>query len=491
MSEDAAPEHPNPEGGPAVPQAPPRSLKRLAIRGSVWTFAGYGISQVIRLGGNLILTRLLFPEAFGVMALVNVFLTGLAMFSDLGLSPSIVQSPRGEDADFLRTAWTIQVMRGAVLWLGALAISLPAASFYDEPALARFLPIAGFTLFIAGLESTNFLLLQRHLNVMIQTALDIGVQLVSLLVSIMGTLVWRGAIEQRNLERVLRVLFEGQVLADEAVGTSYLWGGIWALIIGTLVGRALRMFVTFSLPGPRMGLSLRKEHVHELIHFGKWIFLASILTFFVNSSDRPVLAKFMDPAQLGVYSIGMNFPNVVQGVLYGIAGRVLFPVYAELARERPEHLRSRMIRVRFSLACVTLHILWVMVVLGPQLIDFLYDDRYREAGVFMQVLAGGTIVIVLMNPIEAIFLSVGNSRGHCVMLISRSVLFVVSMAVGGYFYGAYGIVWGVAIGPALNYPFLVLLTRKYGAWTPLFDAACVSVSAVVIILGLWIKISIM
>jgi len=77
MSEDAAPEHPNPEGGPAVPKAPPRSLKRLAIRGSVWTFAGYGISQVIRLGGNLILTRLLFPEAFGVMALVNVFLTGL------------------------------------------------------------------------------------------------------------------------------------------------------------------------------------------------------------------------------------------------------------------------------------------------------------------------------------------------------------------------------------------------------------------------------
>jgi len=46
------------------------SVKQLAVRGAVWTIASYGLSQVLRLGSNLILTRLLVPEMFGLMSLV-------------------------------------------------------------------------------------------------------------------------------------------------------------------------------------------------------------------------------------------------------------------------------------------------------------------------------------------------------------------------------------------------------------------------------------
>lgn len=82
------------------------SLKKLAIRGMVWTVAGYGASQILRLGSNLILTRLLFPELFGLMTLVNIFITGLHLFSDIGVGPSIIQNKRGDDPVFLNTAWT-------------------------------------------------------------------------------------------------------------------------------------------------------------------------------------------------------------------------------------------------------------------------------------------------------------------------------------------------------------------------------------------------
>lgn len=70
-------------------------LKKLAVRGMVWTIAGYGASQILRLGSNLILTRLLFPELFGLMTLVNIFITGLHLFSDIGVGPSIIQNKRG------------------------------------------------------------------------------------------------------------------------------------------------------------------------------------------------------------------------------------------------------------------------------------------------------------------------------------------------------------------------------------------------------------
>ena len=66
----------------------PRSLKQRFIRGSSWTLAGYGLSQVVRLGSSLILTRLLAPDIYGVMAIGYMVATGLVMFSDVGLAPA-------------------------------------------------------------------------------------------------------------------------------------------------------------------------------------------------------------------------------------------------------------------------------------------------------------------------------------------------------------------------------------------------------------------
>jgi O-antigen/teichoic acid export membrane protein len=74
----------------------------LAVSGVVWTILGYGASQVLRFGGNLILTRLLLPEYFGLMALVNIPIIGLQLFSDVGIIPSIVQNQRGDEPVFCK-----------------------------------------------------------------------------------------------------------------------------------------------------------------------------------------------------------------------------------------------------------------------------------------------------------------------------------------------------------------------------------------------------
>jgi hypothetical protein len=115
----------------AVSKTPrPSSAKQTARRGSLWTLGGYGVSQVIRLASSLILARLLFPEAFGLMALVNVFMQGLEMLSDLGIGPGIIQNKRGAEPKFLRTAWTLQIIRGFVLWGITLLLARPVAAFF-------------------------------------------------------------------------------------------------------------------------------------------------------------------------------------------------------------------------------------------------------------------------------------------------------------------------------------------------------------------------
>ena len=100
------------------------TFKARVLQAGGWIVAGFVLGQALRFAGNLVMTRLLVPEMFGVMALATMVMYGLALFSDLGLRQAIVQSRRGREAAFLNTAWALQIARGFAVWGGALVLSM-------------------------------------------------------------------------------------------------------------------------------------------------------------------------------------------------------------------------------------------------------------------------------------------------------------------------------------------------------------------------------
>src|SRR4051794_31786373 len=122
----------------------PKTLKQLATHGSLWTIAGYGTSQVLRFGSNLVLAKLLFPQAFGLMAIVNGVMQGLVMLSDVGIGQSIIRHNRRDDPEFYNTAWTLQVIRGMLLAIMGVALAWPIGQFYN-PFLTQFIAVVSLT----------------------------------------------------------------------------------------------------------------------------------------------------------------------------------------------------------------------------------------------------------------------------------------------------------------------------------------------------------
>jgi len=120
-------------------------LKARSIRSMGFSILSFGGGSGLRLIGNLILTRILFPEAFGMMALIQIVIAGLTMFSDLGIHSAIIKDARGNDPDYLNTAWALQICRGVFLWLMTCLLAHPVATFYAAPELAQMLPVAGLT----------------------------------------------------------------------------------------------------------------------------------------------------------------------------------------------------------------------------------------------------------------------------------------------------------------------------------------------------------
>ncbi|MDH3686186.1 MAG: oligosaccharide flippase family protein, partial [Myxococcales bacterium] len=84
---------PHPVESAAAERRP--ALRRRVLRGAALGLGGHAGSQAMRLASNLILARLLFPEAFGVMALAWLVVNGVTMLSDVGVSSSVVRDDRG------------------------------------------------------------------------------------------------------------------------------------------------------------------------------------------------------------------------------------------------------------------------------------------------------------------------------------------------------------------------------------------------------------
>jgi O-antigen/teichoic acid export membrane protein len=413
------------------------SLSARVMRSSALTVFAYGSSQALRLLGNLILTRLLFPEAFGLMALMTVFIIGLQMFSDFGISPAIARSDRGDDPDFLDSAWTIQIIRGFLLFLAGCGIAYPASVFYGEPILAELITVASIQFLIGGFMPTRRETAARHLKLGYVTVLDITSQIIGLLAMI-GLAIWMQS--------------------------------VWALVIGSLLFVASQtILMTLILPGHRNRLRWDKHAVSELVNFGKWIFLSTICGFLLAQGDKLILGKFLTLETLGTYSIGFflgSFPMML-GMM--VIGRVLIPVYRACPplESRENFLKLR--RMRTLATSGLLALLMSVAFAGVWLVDLMYDDRYEVAGAIVVLIACLQIPVVIGLTYDTAALASGDSRSFFLVLLTKSFLTIAGLLIGVQYFGLIGALAGQALAIILAYPALVWLSVKIGVWDPLHD----------------------
>ena len=421
-----------------------------AMRGSAWIIMGYCAGQGFRLISNLVLTRLLFPEAFGLMALIMVFIVGLTMFSDVGIGPSISQSKRGDEPDFLNTAWTIQVMRGLGLWVVAAGLAWPVSGFYAEPSLIYLLPLAGIALIISGFDPTRIETAHRHLLMGRVTTLELISQIIGIVAMV-----------------VLAVLLNS----------------VLALILGNLIGVATRLVIMNAfLPGLRNRFRWEKTAAAELLHFGKWIFASTVCGFFSSQGDRAILGKFLSLAVLGVYNIGFFLASFPILLGYSVTGRVLIPVYRETPPGASAENFRKLRVMRFALTGGIMTLVLVMAHIGPPLVATLYDDRYLAAGAIVVAIALVQITQVIGMSYDQAALAAADSKGFFFLAFSRAVLQLGGLLVGASGYGLLGALIGLGIATIAVHPAIVLLARKHKAWDPLHDL-CFGLAGVV--LGGW------
>lgn len=398
------------------------------MRGTVLTVLRIVGNNVLRLGSNLILTRLLFPEAFGMMALVQVFMSGLQMFSDIGLRASVVQNARGDEPDFLNTIWTMKVIRGFILWAMTCILALPAANFYNEPMLAYILPVVGFSAAIGGFITTNVLTADKHLQLGRLTVIELSCYAASIVVTI--------------------------VLA-------YITGSVWALVLGGIAATVFKLIaMQILMPGIRNRFRWEPEAFSEIFNFGKFIFLSTVAGFALKQSDKIILGKYLTLGDLGIYTIGLTLATLPFMLSRAVSDKIVFPLYSKRQTNESGANRTKMLKARRLAIALTLPLATILAFSGLWLVDVLYDERYIMAGPVVVLYSFVIVPQLVTDNYRAAMFASGNSHQFFYVTVFTIVLQLSFLLIGLSWFGLFGAICALGLSILLTYPLLGYFVRQ-------------------------------
>src|SRR5262249_6349733 len=289
----------------------------------------------------------------------------------------IIQNKRGEDVDFVNTAWTVQVIRGLSLWFGSGLLAWPMAYYYEQPTLLWLLPVCGLMALIGGFDSTAIYSLGRKLVRGPVVLLDLSTQVVCSAVAI----AW--------------ALWQPTVLA-------LVIGGIASAVVRTILSHA-------ALAESHNRFRWERTAWTELVGFGKWVFLSSTLTFVAYQADRLIIGKLTSMETLGLYHIAAMLVALPTSLMGSLTSQLLFPLYSRLLQVGCD-VRGEVVRFRTLMASLAILFVSLMIVSGPTAIRLLYDERYAGSGDIFRFLAVNAWIQMLLTMGGSFLLALGQIR---------------------------------------------------------------------------------
>lgn len=405
-------------------------LAARAARGARLTLAGQLVTHGLRLASNLILARLLEPDAFGLILLLTTVTMGLYTLSDLGLWQAVVRSDR-EDRDFRDTAWTLGVLRGLLVFVLGCAAALPASWLYERPEVRWLLPLCALQAVLYGLESTRSAELQRQLLL----GRLIGVELVS------------------------------QVLAlAAAVPIALATRSVLALVAAAYVALLVRVVASHTvLPGARNRFRLEKGAMRELLGYGAGMLLSAALVFLGGRWDLFALGKLEGMGTAGVYGLALLVLGVPAQMIDRAMNAVLLPALAERLREAPARFAEDVVAARRVVLPAAALLLLGAALVAPAFFQWLYREAFHDAGWIAQLAVVAVWFTALQEGGRRALMAAGATGTLAFADALRLLATVAGTTAGFALHGLVGFLVGNAAGAAVGSMAMGLLLRRLGA----------------------------
>jgi len=401
------------------------ALRAKATRGGAWLGSGSVAEQAARFGRNIVLTRLLAPQAFGVMAIVMSCSAIINTLTDVGHSAAVIQNPRGREQAYLNAGWWMGMCRAIFIYAVIFTMGPWVARFYGNPDLTGLLRVALLSTLFEGAMSPRSILPQKDMRFGRWTAISNG-----------------GAIC-------------GVILT---IALSFWLRNVWALAIGACSENAFRCLLSYILcPGlPSLGWDSRA--IRDLYRFSKSIAGLSLLNLIFTRTDIFVLGKLYSTTTLGIYTMGILLVQTPSGFLTNIMGQTLFPSFSHVQNDT--HRINRILAEATSwLILLGLPAVAAIWLCGRSLLTVIYGARYAPAFGPLSIAAAVVLLTVLNAAITCLLIGVGRPALHRRAVAVSAVAMLIAIYPACKLFGVIGAQVAALLAIILGYLMQVAQVR--------------------------------
>ena len=327
-------------------------LQQKAVKGIFWSFVQKWGRAGLTTITFIILSRLLAPEAFGLVALATAFTVFIELFLDQGFGSAIVQREK-LDPEHLDTAFWLNVLTSILMTGGLIAVSGLLGVLFDEPRLGSVLRWLSITLILSGLSSTQISILQRKLAFK---------------------------------EFAIRSMVANAVGGIVGIIMAFSGYGVWSLVGQDLASGVVRAIILWRSSDWRPGFKVSKSHYKELVTFGASIVGNNALTVLTKRSDDLLIGYFLGPTLLGFYTIGYQLLLIIIRLVTEVTNSVAFPTFSRI-QHQPERMRKAFYKVTQYTSVFAFPVFIGLAVLAPEIVPAVFGEKWAPSIPVMQVLA--------------------------------------------------------------------------------------------------------
>jgi O-antigen/teichoic acid export membrane protein len=401
------------------------SLTNKTVRGVAWNsidrIANYGISFLV----SIVLARLLSPEDYGLIGLINIFIVIFNVILDGGLSTALIRKEKVSETEY-NTVFYSNLIISVFLALLLVVCSPFIASFFKRLELIPLLRVMSLVLIINSLAIVQQTKLTREIQFRLQTKISV--------ISHVGS----GVI--------------GIVLA--LVGF-----GVWALVAQQISSRLLAtlLFWLYGRWMPRLMFSW--YNFKELFGFGWKLLVSRVINSLWGQLYQAVIGKFYSPYTLGLYTRAIQYAHMFSSGVSDVVLKVSLPVMSSIQSE-DERLITAARKIIKTTMFVTFVFMMGMAAVAKSLVFVLIGEKWLPCVPMLQIVCFN----VMFNPLSYInenLLTVkGRSDKILILQIFKIVLTIIPLLLG-VFIDIYWMLIGSAVVSWLAIFLYTYYTNKY------------------------------
>lgn len=366
-------------------------------KGIFFSALGKYSNVVIQLIVNAILSRILTPADYGIVAVVNVFLIFFQMLADFGIGPAIIQNKKLDQKD-IESIFAFSIYLAFFLGIVFMFLGYPISAFYQDDVYVPIAVILGVcVVFYALLVVPQSLLLRdkKFFNV--------------------------------NITTILANLLSGGISIVLAfAGFSY-----YSLIIGNIV-KAFVMFLVFFVQSKlKFHYKTNKTSLMKIYSFSKNQFAFNFINYFSRNLDKMLIGRYMSASGVAYYDKAYQVSLYPNQILTNVITPVIQPIMSEFETDT-ERIKNVYLRITQVLGTLGIPLSVFLFFNSSEVIQFLFGDQWGGSVPTFQILSVSIWVQMISSSTGAIFQSANRTDLLLLSGVLSAILNISSIMFGVY-----------------------------------------------------------